>query len=78
MFTTHNKMQSRIKGNNDGPGGRNESYLYKGRNFTRPEMVRRVKIGLHPENIVTKINRREYVKDKPDHTKRDNVNRGRV
>jgi len=72
-----NKMH-RIKGNNDGPNGRNESYEYKGRTYPRLEMVRRVKNDLHPQNTTVRINGREYVKDKPDSSKSDNVNRKRL
>lgn len=72
---TQTAMNKRIKGNNDGPNGRNESYTWNGKTFTRTQMVRRVKGGLHPQNTVVKINGREYVKDKPDRSKTDNVNR---
>ena len=68
-------MENRIKGNNDGPNGRNESYKFKGRNYKRIDMVKRVEKGLHPENTVVKINNRKYVKDKPDSSMKDNVNR---
>ncbi|MCB9811190.1 DUF3892 domain-containing protein [Candidatus Nomurabacteria bacterium] len=68
-------MQTRIRGNRDGLNRRNESYNFKGRNYSRSKMVKRVERGLHPENMVVKINNRKYVKDKPDSSKRDNVNR---
>lgn len=68
-------MSSRIKGNNDGPNGRNESYTYKGKTYTRTQMVKRVEQGLHQENTVVTIKGKKYVKDKPDQSKKDNVNR---
>lgn len=69
---------TKIVGNNDGPGGRNESYKIGSRKFVpRPEAVREVKQGQHPGAHVVKINRREYVRDNPDSSTRDNVNRNK-
>lgn len=69
---------TKIKGNNDGPGGRNESYQIGNRKeVPRAEAVREVKAGKHPDAHVVRINNREYVRDNPDHSKNDNVNRGR-
>lgn len=66
----------KIRGNNDGPGGRNESYKIGSRPAVpRPQAVREVKQGQHAGNHVVKVNGREYVRDNPDGTKRDNVNR---
>jgi len=65
-----------IKGNKDGPGGRNESYkIGKRQNVKRTDAVKEVKQGKHPGAHVVKINRREYVRDNPDASKTDNVNR---
>ena len=67
---------TRIIGNNDGPGGRNETYNIDGRrNVSRAQVVREIKRGDHPGAHVVKINNREYARDNPDHSKRDNVNR---
>lgn len=67
---------SKIKGNNDGPNGRNESYTIGSRtSVPRTEAVREVKAGKHPDSHVVKINDREYVRDNPDDSKKDNVNR---
>ena len=67
---------SKIKGNNDGPNGRNESYKIGARNAVpRLQAVKEVKQGLHPGSHVVKINNREYVRDNPDSSKKDNVNR---
>lgn len=66
----------KIRGNNDGPGGRNESYKIGSRPAVpRPQAVKEVKQGKHPGNHTVKVNGREYVRDNPDGSKRDNVNR---
>ncbi|MEK7638561.1 MAG: DUF3892 domain-containing protein [Patescibacteria group bacterium] len=66
----------RIKGNQDGPGGRNESYwIGSRRHVPRMQAVREVEKGKHPNNHVIKVNKRKYVRDNPDHSKKDNVNR---
>lgn len=69
---------TKIVGNGDGPGGRNESYRIGSRKkVSRPQAVREVKGGKHPGAHVVKIKGREYLRDNPDHSKRDNVNRNR-
>lgn len=65
----------KIRGNNDGPGGRNESYRVGSRDrVPRPQMVREVESGAHPGNHVVRVNGRKYVRDNPDSSKKDNVN----
>ncbi len=67
---------ARIKGKNDGPGGRNEHYdIGRRKNISRTQVVREVKQGKHPKNHIVKIKGREYVRDNPDSSKEDNVNR---
>jgi hypothetical protein len=67
---------SKIKGRNDGPGGRNEHYDIGGRsNVPRRNVVAEIKRGEHPDTHVVKINNREYARDNPDRSKSDNVNR---
>jgi len=69
---------TKIIGKNDGPGGRNEHYKIDNRsNVPRLQAVKEVKQGDHPGAHVVKINRREYVRDNPDSSKRDNVNRNK-
>lgn len=69
---------TKIIGNNDGPGGRNESYdIGRRKNVRRTEVVREIKQGKHPDAHVVKINNCEYARDNPDHTKKDNVNRNK-
>ena len=65
-----------IRGNNDGPNERNETYQIGNRpSVPRPRAVRQVKRGDCPGYHVVKIRGREYIRDNPDQSKRDNVNR---
>jgi len=67
---------AKIKGNNDGPGGRNETYdIGRRKNIPRTQVVEEIKQGKHQDAHVVRINGREYARDNPDHTKEDNVNR---
>jgi hypothetical protein len=69
---------TKIKGNNDGPNGRNESYQIGSRkSVPRTQAVKEVKQGKHPDAHVVKVNGREYVRDNPDKSTKDNVNRGK-
>ncbi len=69
---------TKIKGNNDGLGGRNETYRIGNRpRVKRAEVVKEIKQGKHPDAHVYKINEREYARDNPDNTKSDNVNRNK-
>lgn len=70
---------TKIVGNNDGPSGRNETYKIGSRKeVPRRQAVKEVKSGEHPGAHVVKINNREYVRDNPDHSKKDNVNRNKT
>ncbi|MNK14039.1 hypothetical protein D3C87_321330 [compost metagenome] len=65
-----------IKGRNDGPGGRNEHYDVGARkNVPRRNIVAEIKRGEHPGAHVVKVNNREYARDNPDASTRDNVNK---
>ena len=69
---------TKIIGNNDGPGGRNESYKIGNRpNVTRPEAVKEVEAGKHPGAHVIEVENQKYVRDNPDGSTRDNVNRNK-
>ncbi|MDG9667062.1 DUF3892 domain-containing protein [Hahella sp. CR1] len=69
---------TKIVGNNDGPGGRNETYKIGNRpNVPRDQAVKEVEQGKHPGAHVVKINNEKYVRDNPDHSKKDNVNRNK-
>ncbi|MEQ8249566.1 MAG: DUF3892 domain-containing protein [Alphaproteobacteria bacterium] len=68
----------KIVGKNDGPGGRNENYdIGNRKNVPRTQPVKEVEAGDHPGNHVVKIGGRKYVRDNPDNSKRDNVNRNK-
>lgn len=65
-----------IKGDNDGPGGRNETYnVGKRKNVPRAQVVKEIEQGKHPDAHVVKVNGEKYARDNPDHSKKDNVNR---
>lgn len=67
---------TKFKGKNDGPGGRNEHYdIGNRKNVPRRIAVAEVKRGEHPDAHVVKVKGREYVRDNPDRSKDDNVNR---
>ena len=67
---------TKIKGKGDGPGGRNEHYDVGGRkDVPRRNIVAEIKRGEHPDAHVVKIKGREYARDNPDPSKKDNVNR---
>jgi len=69
---------TKIRGNNDGPGGRNETYnIGKRKNVPRKTVVKEVENGKHPDAHVVKVNDQKYVRDNPDNSKDDNVNKGR-
>ena len=69
---------TKIVGNNDGPSGRNETYKIGNRpTVKRTDAVKEVKQGKHPGAHIVKVNRREYVRDNPDSSKADNVNRNK-
>lgn len=69
---------TKIVGNNDGPGGRNKTYKIGSRpNVPRRTAVKEVKQGEHKGAHVIKVNGREYVRDNPDSSTKDNVNRNK-
>ncbi|OIQ24808.1 MAG: DUF3892 domain-containing protein [Alphaproteobacteria bacterium MedPE-SWcel] len=67
---------TRIRGNNDGPGGRNASYdIGRRKAVPRIKAVAEVEQGLHPGAHVIKVRNRKYIRDNPDRSRSDNVNR---
>jgi hypothetical protein len=69
---------TKIIGNNDGPNGRNETYKIGGRpRVPRVQAVKEVIQGKHLGAHVVPVNGRRYVRDNPDYSKRDNVNRNK-
>ncbi|MBM2234651.1 DUF3892 domain-containing protein [Pseudosulfitobacter pseudonitzschiae] len=78
LGVTKDITMTRIKGKGDGPGGRNEHYDVGNRkDVPRRNIVAEIKRGEHPDAHVVKIKGREYARDNPDRTKKDNVNRDR-
>jgi len=66
---------SKIRGRRDGPGGRNEHYDVGSRkNVPRRNIVAEIKRGEHADTHVLKVKGREYARDDPDGSKKDNVN----
>jgi len=69
-------IMAKITGRRDGPGGRNEHYDVGNRkNVARPVVVKEVEGGKHPGKHIYKINGQKFVRDDPDGSTRDNVNR---
>jgi hypothetical protein len=67
---------SKIRGRGDGPGGRNEHYDVGARkNIPRRNIVAEIKRGEHADTHVVKVRGREYARDNPDNSQKDNVNR---
>ena len=67
---------AKIRGKNDGPGGRNEHYdVGKRKNVPRAQIVKEIEQGKHPDAHVVRRNGRKYARDNPDRSKADNVNR---
>lgn len=66
---------SKIKGRQDGVGGRNEHYdIGSRKNVKRSVAVKEVEAGLHPEFHIYKRGRRKFIRDNPDDSVNDNVN----
>ncbi len=69
---------TKIIGNNDGPGGRNKTYKIGNRpNVPRPTAAKEVREGKHPGAHIYERNGIKYVRDNPDRSKKDNVNRNK-
>lgn len=69
---------TKIVGNNDGPGGRNETYNIGSRkNVPRKTVVREIEQGKHPGAHAVEIGGEKYARDNPDRSRRDNVNRNK-
>lgn len=70
-------MANNINGNNDGPGGRNETYNIPGRGseIPRDKLVREVEQGKHPHHGVVEVDGEKFVRSNPDHLRKNNVNK---
>ena len=61
---------TRIRGRNDGPGGRNEHYdIGSRKNVPRRTVVSEIKQGKHSGAHVMNRNGREFARDNPDNSK---------
>lgn len=69
---------TKIRGRNDGPNGRNEHYdIGSRKNVPRRNVVAEIKRGEHPDAHIYERSGREYARDNPDSTTKDNINRGK-
>jgi hypothetical protein len=68
---------TKIIGRQDGKGGRNEHYDIgrTRKNVPRQKVVREVETGKHPDAHIYERGGQKYVRDNPDSSKKDNVNR---
>jgi hypothetical protein len=68
-------MANIIKGNQDGENGGNESYTIPGRGVvSRPQLVREVEHGKHPNFSTYERDGVKYVRGNPDSRTNNNVN----
>lgn len=65
----------RIKGNRDGRNSRNESYVINGKKVSRLQAIKRAEKGSLKGVHVMERNGEKYLRDNPDKSKVDNVNR---
>lgn len=66
---------SKIIGNRDGQNNRNESYnIGQRKHVDRNKAVQEVKAGMHDGYHIYCRNGKEYIRDNPDKSKKDNVN----
>lgn len=69
-------MAKKIIGNQDGEGGRNESYRIPGRGTVpRKQLVQEVEQGKHPNHSVYELDGEKFIRANPNSQEGDNVNR---
>lgn len=67
-------MAKHMRGTSDGKNGENQSYTIPGRgNVPRPQLVREVEAGKHPDFGIVTRNGTPYVRANPDGRKGNNV-----
>lgn len=67
---------TKIRGKNDGPGGRNDHYdIGSRKNVPRRNVVAEIKRGEHSGAHIYKRDGNEYARDNPDDSLTDNVNK---
>lgn len=68
-------MAKKISGNQDGKGGRNESYRIPGRgDVSRDKLAREVDRGKHPNHSIYERNGEKFIRSNPNTKGSDNVN----
>lgn len=68
-------MANKIRGNQDGDRGQNESYTIPGRGtVSRNKLVKEVESGKHPNFSTYERNGKKYVRGNPDSSESNNVN----
>lgn len=68
-------MAKNIKGNQDGKGGRNETYTIHGRGtVARKKLAKEVKDGKHPNFSTYERDGETFVRANPDDSSKNNVN----
>lgn len=68
-------MAKKISGNQDGKGGRNESYYIPGRgDNSRNKLTREVDSGKHPNHSIYERNGEKFIRSNPNAKDSDNIN----
>jgi hypothetical protein len=68
-------MAKNIKGNQDGEGGRNDTYTITGRGVVdRKDLVEEVEAGKHPDFSLYEKDGVKFVRSNPDSTQSNNIN----
>lgn len=69
-------MANNIIGNQDGEGGRNESYSIPGRGTVpRKQLVQEIEQGRHSNFSIYELDGEKFVRSNPNAQEGDNVNR---
>lgn len=67
-------MAIKIRGNQDGKNGENQSYTIHGRGtVSRAQLVKEVKKGMHPHHHVIKVNGVNFARSDANHKRTDNI-----
>lgn len=69
-------MAKKIRGNNDGENGQNDSYTIQGRGVVpRGNLVKEVEKGKHPNHSIYERDGEKYVRANPDSSSENNINK---
>lgn len=67
-------MAQKIRGNQDGQNGENQSYTIHGRGtVSRRKLVSEIKSGQHPHHHVIKVDGTEFARSNQNSKKNDNI-----